>query len=102
MGQGQSVGYSKDTINLETYRKEAGMTQDAVNKAFTKCTDRTKFTAEGSPKLEKEEKQCVQEYAMLYANYCKTATQQMNHHQEQLMREMMERMRQEHMKRARG
>lgn len=108
MGQGPSADFAKSTFALDQYRMEQVGKMHVVGLAFDKCVVRpdaeTGAPSRGldatfdSHSLAKDEKACVEEYALLYKQFLQSAGPQIHREYEQMGREMMEKARQEQMK----
>lgn len=95
MGQGNGVQTTVDTISSEQFREFMETEHRIVHRAFQKCVVPSSKGAEDGFDLTLEERNCVEEYAVLYAGFMKKSFIQFTSLYQQHYAEMMERSRRE-------
>ncbi|EPY27899.1 hypothetical protein STCU_02598 [Strigomonas culicis] len=93
-----NFNFFKDTVSAEQFREYHESRHRIVHRAFAKCVAPTSARSRDDPfDLQPPERQCVEEYAILYAGYAKRSFLQFNSLFEQLQRDMQERARAQYM-----
>ncbi|CCW60527.1 unnamed protein product [Phytomonas sp. EM1] len=96
MGQG-SIGLVRDTITAEQFLKYQEANHRMVHRAFQKCVAPTSKGRVDIFDLADEERNCVEEFALLYAAFAKKSFLHFNSLYEQHQRDMYEKARLEYM-----
>ncbi|KPI85586.1 hypothetical protein ABL78_5361 [Leptomonas seymouri] len=97
MGQGSSVGLTKDTIQSEQFLKYQAARHDIVHRAFMKCVVPSSKGKDDGYNLTPQERMCVEEFAILYSGFAKKGFMHFSTLYEQHQRDMYERARLEYM-----
>ncbi|CCW67594.1 unnamed protein product [Phytomonas sp. Hart1] len=96
MGQG-SIGLVRDTITAEQFLNNQKANHRIVHRAFQKCVVPTSKGKNEGFDLTEEERNCVEEFAFLYAAFAKKNFLHFTSLYEQHQREMYEKARLEYM-----
>lgn len=101
MGQNASVGFAQDTITSEQFLSAQQSRHRFVQRAFQKCCsddDDDASTADDRFDLSVTERNCITEYALLYASYANKTMSQFSNLYEQHQRDLMVKARTEYMR----
>ncbi|CAD2215704.1 hypothetical protein AGDE_04754 [Angomonas deanei] len=66
-----NLNFLRDTFTAEQYREYHEFQHQVVRLAFRKCVRPTSEGGSDPYGLREEERRCVEEYAFLYAGYCR-------------------------------
>lgn len=97
MGQGRAVGLAKDTITSEQYLKYQEARHRVVHRAFQKCVVPSSKGKDDPYDLTQEERNCVEEFALMYSSFAQKGFLQFTGLYEQHQKDMYERARLEYM-----
>lgn len=90
MGQGNAFSLAKDTFQAEQFLKYQEARHAIVHRAFQKCVAPTSEGATDPLDLREDERLCVEEYALLYANFSQREFTHFSSLYEQLQKDMHE------------